>query len=210
MPLYPFQRRAIEAAFGVPVTDRYGCEEVSLIASQCEQHGGLHVAAEGVFTEVAAGGHLLVTDLTNLAMPLIRYRVGDVVSAGDPCPCGRGLPTLGGVMGRDADYVLTPDGGLVSGISLTENFALHIPGAAQVQVVQESLSRLVIRLVPGDGFSDTSRQKVAELVRDTFGPAVRHDLLLVDAIPQEASGKYRFCVSRPAEEYVRNLMQNAK
>ena len=205
MPLHGFQRTAIEAAFGVPVTDRYGCEEVSLIASQCEQHNGFHVAAESVLTEAGPGGHLLITDLVNLAMPLIRYRVGDVVTPGGECACGRGLPTLGGVTGRDADYVLLPDGGLVSGISLTENFALLIPGAAQVQVVQESVTRLTVRLVPDDDFSDTSRRKVEELVRETFGPTVRHQLELVDALPQEASGKYRFCVSRPAEEYLRNL-----
>jgi phenylacetate-CoA ligase len=205
MPLHRFQRAVIEEVFGVPATDRYGSEETSLIASQCDRHAGLHVAAESVLTEVGPGGHLLVTDLVNLAMPLIRYRIGDVLSPGGPCPCGRGLPTIGGVMGRDADYVLTPDGGLVSGISLTENFALHIPGAAQVQVVQESLTRLTVRVVPDDGFTDTSRRKIGELVRDTFGPAVRHEILEVDAIPQEASGKYRFCVSRPAEEYIRNL-----
>ncbi len=205
MPLHGFQRAAIEAVFGVPVTDRYGCEEVSLIASQCERHAGLHVAAESVLTEVGPDGHLLVTDLVNLAMPLIRYRVGDVVTPGGACGCGRGLPVLAGVTGRDADYVLLPDGGLVSGISLTENFALLIPGAAQVQVVQVSLTRLTIRMVADDGFTDGSRRKVAELVRDTFGPTVKHDLELVAAIPQEASGKYRFCVSRPAEEYIQNL-----
>lgn len=205
MPLHAFQRAAIEQAFGVPVTDRYGCEETSLIASQCERHRGLHVAAESVLTETTPTGHLLLTDLVNLAMPLIRYRVGDVVTPGGTCDCGRGLPVLGGVTGREADYVLLPDGGLVSGISLTENFALLIPGAAQVQVVQESLSRLTVRLVAGEEFSPASERKLAELVRETFGPTVKHDLELVDAIPQEPGGKYRFCVSRPAEEYLRNL-----
>ena len=205
MPLHGFQRTVIERVFGVPATDRYGCEEVSLIASQCERHGGLHVAAESVLTEVGPDGHLLVTDLVNLAMPLIRYRVGDGVTAGGACDCGRGLPTLGGVTGREADFVLTPSGGLVSGISLTENFALLIPGADQVQVVQESVTRLVVRLVAGPGFTDAGRRRVAELVAETFGPTVKCELQLVDAIPQEAGGKYRFCVSRPAEEYLRNL-----
>lgn len=205
MPLHAFQRTVIEEVFGVSVTDRYGCEETSLIACQCERRQGFHVAAESVLTETTSGGHLLLTDLVNLAMPLIRYRVGDVVTPGGTCDCGRGLPVLGGITGREADYVVLPDGGLVSGISLTENFALLIPGAAQVQVVQESLTRLTVRLVAGEEFSDASEQKLAELVRETFGPTVKHDLELVAAIPQEPSGKYRFCVSRPAEEYLRNL-----
>src|SRR5437868_11576033 len=94
------------------------------------------------------------------------------------------------VEGRDADYVLTPAGHLISGISLTENFAVLIPGTAQVQIVQESITQLRIRLVADDAFNTSSRQKIADLVRDTFGDTVAHDVELVDAIPQEPSGKY--------------------
>ena len=146
-------------------------------------------------------GKLLVTDLSNRAMPLIRYQVGDVVvPSSRACKCGRGLPLVERVEGRDADYVLTPAGHLISGISLTENFAVLVPGAAQVQIVQESVTRLRIRLVADDAFGDASRRKIAELVRDTFGDGVAHDVELVDAIPQEASGKYRFCISKVARE----------
>jgi phenylacetate-CoA ligase len=101
-----------------------------------------------------------------------------------------------GVEGRDADYVLTPSGRLISGISLTENFALLIPGTAQVQIVQESLTELLIRLVPDENFSSESRRKIAELVQDTFGSGVQYEVELVEAIPQEPSGKYRFCISK--------------
>ncbi len=206
MPLHQWQRTVIEEVFDVPATDRYGCEEVSLIACQCEKHEGFHVAAESVFTEVSDGGKLLVTDLVNFAMPLIRYQTGDVVTASDnPCPCGRGLPTIDSVMGRDADYVLKPDGGLISGISLTENFALHITGAAQVQIVQETITHLRVRLVKDELFGDASRAQIAKLVQDTFGPAMRHDVELVDAIPQEPSGKYRFCISKVATDHLKAL-----
>jgi len=230
MPLHDYQRTVIEAVFGVPATNRYGCEEVSLIACQCEKSAGLHVAAESVFAEVQASrpsdgagssetrpitgaarqeplaGPLLLTDLSNFAMPLIRYKVGDVVTmSGRPCSCGRGLPTIETVEGRDADYVVTPAGALISGISLTENFAVLIPGAAQVQLIQETVTHLRVRMVTDDRFTDASRARVARLVTDTFGPTMRHDLELVDAIPQEPSGKYRFCVSKVAAEYMRGL-----
>ncbi|MBA4063456.1 MAG: capsule biosynthesis protein CapK [Isosphaera sp.] len=197
MPLHDWQRAVIERVFGCPATNRYGCEEVSLIASECEEHRGLHLNADGVFAEVPADGKLLVTDLANRAMPLIRYRVGDVVAPSDRrCRCGRGLPLIERVEGRDADYLVTPDGRLISGISLTENFALHIPGTAQVQLVQESLTHVRIRLVADDGFGPDSRRRIGKLVAETFGPGVRHDVEVVDAIPQEASGKYRFCISK--------------
>ena len=206
MPLHDWQRAVIEAVFGIAATDRYGCEELSLIASQCEKHGGMHVAAESVLTEVEANGHLLVTDLSNPAMPLIRYRVGDVVTPADgPCSCGRGLPLLGRVTGRDADFVLTPAGGLISGISLTENFAVLITGAAQVQLIQEEQTHLTVRMVPGDDFGNESRAQIARLVAETFGPTMRHTIDLVGAIPQEPGGKYRFCVSPVARAHLREL-----
>lgn len=206
MPLYDWQRKVLEEVFQVPPTNRYGCEEVSLIASECEHHHGLHIASESIYTEVESSGHLLITDLSNFAMPLIRYRVGDVVVPGHrQCPCGRGLPLLERVEGRDADFVVTPAGELISGISLTENFALHIAGAAQVQVIQEDLTWLRIRLVTDDSFTRASREKLEEMVRDLFGTAMGFDLELVEAIPQEPSGKYRFCVSKIADRYLQEL-----
>ncbi len=210
MPLHDWQRVVIEEVFGVPATNRYGCEEVSLIACQCQRHAGLHVAAESVYTEVdgrpTGTGKLLVTDLTNAAMPLIRYEIGDVVTLSDlPCGCGRGLPVIDKVEGRDADFVVTPAGSLISGISLTENFAMHINGAAQVQIIQETTTHLRVRLVKDDTFSDVSHRQLATLVLDTFGPTMRFDVEFLDVIPQEPSGKYRFCISKVANEFMRGL-----
>jgi phenylacetate-CoA ligase len=208
MVLHDYQRKVIADVFGTPVTNRYGCEEVSLIASQCEAHAGLHVNADNVYVEAPTGtpGPLVVTDLVNRAMPLVRYAIGDVaVGAGRTCTCGRGLPLLDRIEGREADYVVTPAGTLVSGISLTENFALLIDGTAQVQIVQETVHDLRIRLVAGEGFGPASRGQIEKLVRDTFGPTVRFEVELVDAIPQEPSGKYRFCISKPARDHLQAL-----
>jgi len=199
MPLHAWQRTVIERAFNTKVTDRYGCEEVSLIASECEAHNGLHINADSVYVEADADSRLLVTDLTNRAMPLIRYRNGDVITLSErQCPCGRGLPMMESVMGRDADFVVTPSGSMISGISLTENFALKVAGTAQMQIVQETVHHLRIRIVPAREFNDSSRRQIASLVNETFGSTMRHDVELIDAIPQEASGKYRFCVSKVA------------
>ena len=206
MPLHSWQRTVMEEVFGITPTNRYGCEEVSLIACECEKHNGLHVNADSVYVEVENGptGNLLVTDLTNLAMPLIRYRIGDVATISDRvCDCGRGLPLIESVEGREADFVVTPAGRLISGISLTENFALHIRGAAQVQVIQETVHHLRIRLVPDETFNGDSERQIAKLVGDTFGPGVRHDVERVATIPQEPSGKYRFCISKVVKDELR-------
>ncbi len=210
MLLHDWQRTVIEQVFDCPVTNRYGCEEVSLIASECEVHRGLHVNCDSVYLEVIkpthGNGWACVTDLSNRAMPLIRYRIGDVVVGSNrTCSCGRGLPMIERIEGRDADYVLTPAGNLISGISLTENFALLITGAAQVQIVQESVHHLRIRLVPDESFGDASHRQIADLVEETFGTSVRYEVELVDAIPQEASGKYRFCISKVVREHLQAM-----
>lgn len=209
MPLHDWQRKTIEEVFGTKATDRYGCEETSLIAGECEVHRGLHVNADSVHVEVESGeptGPLLVTDLCNQAMPLIRYRNGDHVTLTDRvCSCGRGLPLIEKVEGRDADYVVTPTGSLISGISLTENFACLIEGTAQVQIVQEAVTHLRLRIVPSEAFGVDSRRQIARLVGDTFGPTMRHEIELVEAIPQEPGGKYRFCISKVAPAAARSL-----
>jgi phenylacetate-CoA ligase len=205
MVLHDWQRQRIEATIRCPVTNRYGCEEVSLIACECEQHRGLHVNADSVLVEVIRNGRpapagspgsIVVTDLSNFAMPLIRYLIGDVgVLAEKACPCGRGSVLLESIEGREADYVVTADGRLISGISLTENFAVLVPGVAQIQIVQEQLRLFLFRIVRGNDWGPVSERKLTELVTERFGKSVRYALEFVDLIPQESTGKYRFCIS---------------
>jgi phenylacetate-CoA ligase len=213
MVLHSWQRRVIETVFDCPVTNRYGCEEVSLIACECERHNGLHVNAPGVYVELMRDGRpaepgepgsIVVTDLVNRAMPLLRYHVGDVaVWTGRDCPCGRGLPLLERVEGREADYVITPEGKLISGISLTENFALHVPGVAQLQIVQEEVNRFLFRVVRGPEFGRHSLRRLGELAAEHFGPGISFECEYYDRIPQEPSGKYRFCISKVANPLMR-------
>lgn len=207
MVLHDWQRRVIEEVFSCKVTNRYGCEEVSLIACECERHDGLHVNADGVYLEIlhpdgtpcgpGEDGAVVVTDLVNRAMPIIRYQIGDMAILSDRrCPCGRGLPLLQRVEGRVADYVVTPSGRLVSGISLTDHFATLIPGLVQLQIVQETIDHFVLRIVRGPGFGPESLEKIAGLIEQWFGSELRHECQFVDRIPQEPSGKYRFCISK--------------
>jgi phenylacetate-CoA ligase len=141
-------------------------------------------------------GAIVITDLTNFAMPLIRYQVGDVgVLTERVCACGRGAPLIESIEGREADYVVTADGQFVSGISLTENFAVLVPGVAQIQIVQETLDRFLFRIVRDAAFGPASERAIAELVAERFGAAAQWRCEFVAAIPQEPSGKYRFCIS---------------
>lgn len=206
MVLHQWERRFVERVFRCPVTDRYGCEEVGLIACQCENHMGLHVNADCVYVEllrpdgtpavVGEPGMIVVTDLVNRAMPILRYVVGDMAVWDErPCPCGRGLPVLKRIEGRVADYVITPRGELISGISLTENFAVLVPGIAQLQIVQKKPDYFLFRIVKAEDFGPASLAKIQALVAERFGEGVSWQCEFVQRIPPEPSGKYRFCIS---------------
>jgi len=212
MVLHEWQRSAIEAEFECKVTNRYGCEEVSLIACECEQHMGLHVNTDGQFVELVHNGRqvtadtpgsVIVTDLVNRAMPLIRYQVGDVATwANVNCLCGRfGMPLLSRLEGREADYVTTVRGELISGISLTENFAMHVPGIEQIQIVQESPEQFLFRIVRATDYSQKSDEAISKLVCERFGPEAHYQCEFVERIPQEPSGKYRFCISKVTNSF---------
>jgi phenylacetate-CoA ligase len=120
------------------------------------------------------------------------------------CPCGRGLPMLERLEGREADYVVTADGEMISGISLTENFAMLVPGIAQLQIVQERVEHFVLRIVRGPDFDDVSQNKIRDLVEERFGPQATFACDFVDRIPQERSGKYRFCISHVENPFTRS------
>ena len=139
------ERRKIENVFGCSVFNRYGCEELSIIASECDEKNGLHINAEGVFVEVVAEkkdepGELILTDLVNYSMPFIRYKIEDMAILEDSqCACGRQLPLIKKLHGRTADFLYTPEGKMLSGISIMDHFAIEIPGIWQVQLIQKEI-----------------------------------------------------------------------
>ncbi len=198
--LIPAEREAIEALFGNVVFDRYGCEEVSLIASECEAHDGMHIGAEGLLVEVVGGdestpGKVVVTDLINRGMPLIRYEVGDLATLrGGRCACGRGLPRLGRVFGRTTDILYAPDGRRISGVSILDTFLIHVPGVRQAQIVQDAIDHLVLRVVADRHFGPDTIDHLARTVTKVFGSAMRHELRMVDTIEPTARGKFQFTI----------------
>jgi len=116
----PEMRARIEDAFGLPVHQSYGLNEIGVVATRCEA-ARYHVHAEHCVVEIvdAEGtpvspgerGRIVVTGLQNLAMPLLRYDSDDtaVLPAG-PCPCGRTLPSFTKVIGRYRRWVGLPEG----------------------------------------------------------------------------------------------------
>jgi phenylacetate-CoA ligase len=205
MMLVAHERSLIEQVFGCRVTDRYGCEEVGLIACECERHEGMHLDIEHLHIEflredgspAAEGeeGAIVLTDLYNRGMPFIRYRIEDVgVWTDRRCSCGRGLPLMERVTGRVADYLKRRDGSLVAGVSLVERTLTAITGIEQLQIVQPSRDEIVLNVVRAADFSAASEAALLAELRGVFGEGISFRTQFLERMPQERSGKYRFSI----------------
>jgi len=204
--LTPDDRALLKETFGCDSFDRYGCREVYNMAHECSAHQGLHLLAENNLVElidaearpVAPGniGRVVVTNLNNYAMPLIRYEVGDMaIASPHACACGRGLPLLKSVVGRKADVITSPSGKLLHGEFFTHLF-YKISGVYQFRVIQETLSNLRIQVVPGPGFDQQALMLFLETTIHRHGdPAFKLQMELCDHLPPAASGKHRFTIS---------------
>lgn len=207
MMLLPHERKTIESVFGVKVIDRYGCEEVSLIACECDRHEGMHLNIEHLVIEFlkddnsrakpGEAGHIVITDLMNYSMPFVRYMVEDIgIPSDHVCSCGRGLPLMEKVIGRTADFLIKQDGTKVAGISLIENTLTKFPGIDQMQIIQETIDRLKINVVPGKNYSSYTQQALESYLQQVFGINVEILIRQVSQIKTEKSGKYRFSICR--------------
>ncbi len=196
-------RALLERVFGAPVFNRYGCREVSVIASECPAHSGLHVMAEGLYLEIETPdgpaepgtmGAILVTDLLNRAMPLIRYRIGDLGAwAPGACSCGRSLPRLERVAGRVTDFLVGCAGQLVSGVFLATYVVAQRPSLGQVQIHQDRAGAVTYRVKPGPGFqADADGAYLRAATRRYLGEPADAALEIVAELPRAPSGKFQF------------------
>lgn len=206
--LFPGVRQEIEQAFGVGVTDYYGAggEGVHL-ASQCERRERYHVHMEGAVVEVVKDGRparpgevgtLVVTQLHNHAMPLVRYDLGDLATAGDyrPCPCGRPHETIEAINGRACDAIRAP----VGRVLLPQFFFIgafkRLERVYRYQVIQDRLDHLTVKLVAEEGCDRRrcERSLAGEITRASEG-SLAIDFEWVPEIPLAGRGKPRAVVS---------------
>jgi phenylacetate-CoA ligase len=202
--LYDHQRDEISRIFGCPVANGYGGRDAGFIAHQCP-HGGMHITAEDILVEIidkdgnalpnGTAGEVVVTHLATSEFPFIRYRTGDVaIMSNATCACGRGLPMLEEIQGRTTDFVMATDGTIMHGLALVYPIR-DIPGIAAFKVVQETLERVVVHIVPGESCGQQVETLISEGIKARLGQAVNVQVLRVDEVPKEKSGKYRYVQS---------------
>ena len=202
-------RDAIQAYFGRPPLDRYGSSEVGQISATCPHSFCHHVTSELVLLEIldeATGrpatpgtiGRIVVTPLYNLAMPLIRYELGDYgVLSPEPCSCGRTLPVLERVFGRARNIFRFVDGTSTWPVLMSRDIQAFVP-TQQFQVVQLTHTEIELRYVPASEDRAADIAGLTAYLKSKLHPSVSVRLNKLPAIPRSAGGKFEDCMSMVA------------
>lgn len=201
-------RERIRKAFGCRTFNEYGCGELGSIAHECE-NGRLHIMAENMIVEVMNGenpcqpgesGELVVTELNNHSMPLIRYRTGDLGRIDEsPCECGVRLPILAQVFGREYECLFNS-----RGKQFHPEFFLYILEDAKragmaiggAQFVEVDAQKIVIRLLAASEPDIGLEEYFRNTLREKFDSSVDVSFEYVKRLQREKSGKMRVVAAR--------------
>jgi len=204
--LQPSFRESINAAFNCKVFDTYGCADAGANANECEMHNGLHVSPEPSIMElldvennkeVESGktGEIVLTSLTNYAMPTLRYAPGDLGIKSDiVCSCGRKLPLLDKIDGRTTDIIKFSNGIRLGGPAFTlifRNFKIN-----NYQIIQHTIDSIDVNIVKANKFFSEDHKKLLKILRYHTGEGVTINTNYIKKIPVSKSGKFRFIISK--------------
>jgi len=200
------RRRVAELAGEIALFDCYSSEECGAIALQCPLGEGYHVMSEALILEVlddddnpcAPGqiGRIVITDLHNLASPIIRYDIRDYAQLGEPCACGRGLLKLDRILGRQRNLVVKPNGDRHWPLVGFHDFGAIAP-IRQYQVIQETVERLTVRFVTNEPLAHDQKTAFIRLMQGALGYEFEMEILdQRDDLPRLANGKFEEFISK--------------
>jgi phenylacetate-CoA ligase len=203
-------RTVVDEVLGADVFDGYGAIEVGGVCTECAKHTGYHIWTDSVIVEILRDGEVVqvgdegeiaITNLTNYAMPFIRYDLEDIgLLIKDEPQCGSSLPLMTITKGRKGDVIKLPGGILMPAWEVVV-FITKIRGVKQFQVIQEDIDRFRINLVKDASFTNATIMEIKQallnrvkrrLQRDTV--SLKVEVSLVDHIPREKSGKFRYFI----------------
>jgi phenylacetate-CoA ligase len=194
----PEVRDICRKAWGVEIKDTYTTEETGWMAFQspiCEE---MLVHAETMLIEIldqtgklcppGQAGRVIATPLHAFAMPLIRYIQGDLAIPGERAACGRGLPVLKEILGRERNMVRLPNG------------HIHFPGyhylmrgvdkVIQFQIVRKEIELLEVRLVSRATLDEAEQRLLTTRVQERFQYPFQVRFAYVDEIQRTPRGKF--------------------
>lgn len=197
----PEMRTVMEEAYKCRVFEEYSTVENAVFASECE-HGRLHVSSDSGVVEIlrpdgspcapGEAGEVVTTSFVRQYQPFIRYRLGDLAEWDElPCPCGRNFPVIREVLGRMEDVIVGPDGRQMVRF---HGVFVGIPAIVEGQIVQESLDRICVKIVPAAGYGDAERHEISARIQQRLGK-VQVEVEEVASIPRTKAGKFKAVVS---------------
>ena len=205
--LYDHDREYLSGVFDTPVFNRYGCREFGDIANEVPDADGLVVNSDRLFVEIldergepcppGEQGEIVVTDLENYGMPLIRYRIGDLATWATPSSRGADrypFPIMQSVDGRTLDIVRAPNGNRIGGTYWTI-LLRNRPGIKKFQVIQDKPDAIRILYSEEPGAQpdfDYYRREIA----GRCGPDLHVEFVQADTFEQPPGTKFRLILSR--------------
>lgn len=202
-------RDLCQRVLGVPVIDLYSTVEVGNIALQCPDSDNYHLMAEDVLVEIldhegrecgpGQTGRVVVTSLHSFAAPLLRYELTDHAEVAQPCPCGRGLPTIKQIHGRTRNMLMRPDGEMFWPAHGKTDYRAVAP-VRQFQIVQLAADHLEFRLVVERPLLPTEEVALTNTLMQAIGNFSRIDLRYFSALPHGKNGKFEEFISMVAND----------
>jgi phenylacetate-CoA ligase len=195
--LLEYQRKKISKVFNCIVTDQYGFTEGCGNASRCEndffhedfEFGILECSNSVINEDGSKTGEILATGFSNMAMPFIRYKVGDTATwINVACSCGRHSQVIQKINGRNEDFIITPEGNKILRFDYIFKDTIQI---AEAQIVQKELGSIIIRIVKRSGYSEKYEQTLLKEVSEKISPTLKVYFEYTSEIEREASGKFR-------------------
>ena len=195
----------IEETFGCNVLNQYGSREEGAIACECPEKKGLHIFEHSHHVEVVdeqnqplVGNHgeIVVTNLHNYSMPLLRYSLEDIGIMDDgECACGRKFKKLSEVTGRRMSHFINPNGDIIHGLFFTHMF-YYKDWIHKFKVVQEALDHIVIKIVAYGDPNSEDLDTFSENVKQVMGDECQVDFIFLKDLTPSDSGKFLFTESK--------------
>ncbi len=201
-------RTFIEETFNAPVYNWYTSTEFMGMAGECQKRSGLHINTDSIFVEIlknganlreGGSGELVVTGLEMEAMPLIRYQLKDYgVLSSERCSCGRNLPLLTSLEGRNDDFILLKNGEFIgprSIVGLMDKAVLYNGQVKNFRVIQKAESKVVVKVVRDSNFHAGTLTEIRRVLSGLFKNLMDIEIISVEVIEKNRRGKLRFVIS---------------
>ena len=192
-------RKELEETFNTKLLNIYGCMECPTIAGSCPEENNLHVFQSTCIVEYdniseengEEFGDIIVTNLTNMVMPFVRYKNGDrgkIISS--PCQCGRNTQILGDIIGRDNDDIKLSDGRFFNYLHFYQIFRGE-KIIKQYKIIQRNVDELMFQFKLKEKYRKTNAKKYLHSLIDKHFDKLNFKIEFVEQFTMPKSGKFK-------------------